>query len=117
MKERGKVLLERFHGEPACASPRRTSALGRQTNLLPGFHAAGEMGIVGQPRGLRHQRRGDGPVARAAGEYDLTALGVGNCSWIELRHRKIEGLGVALDFGLVRLETLPSASPRATSSG
>src|SRR5262249_40313199 len=78
-------------------------ALGRQTALLPGFDAPGEMGVVGQPRGLRHQRGSDRPVARAAGEYDPPALGIGNCSRIEFRHRKIERLRIALDFGLVRL--------------
>jgi len=61
------------------------------------------MGIVGQPRGLRHQRRGDGPIARAAGEHDPAALGIGDCGRIELRHREIEGFRIALDLGLVRL--------------
>src|SRR5260370_37455404 len=60
----------REDGERACASPQRASALGRQTELLPRFYSPGEMGIVGQPRGLLHQRRGDRPVARAAGEHD-----------------------------------------------
>src|SRR5262249_61613836 len=84
----------------ACASPRRASALGRQTDLLPGFDAPGEMGIVGQPRGLRHQRRGDRPVARAAGEHDPPALGSGNCSRSEFRPPKIERLQLALGFAL-----------------
>src|SRR4051794_33253314 len=78
-------------------------ALGRQTELLPGLHAAGEMAVVGQAGALRDQRCGDGAVARTAGEDDLPALRIGDRGRVELRHRKIKDLWIALDLGLVRL--------------
>src|SRR3954470_18360435 len=82
---------------------RHALALGRQTELLPRLHAAGEMAIEGQARALRDQGRGDGAITRTAGEDDLPALRIGDRGRVELRHRKIEGVGIALDLGLVRL--------------
>src|SRR3954464_3087965 len=86
---------------------RHTLALGRQTELLPRLHAAGEMAIVGQACALRDQRRGDGAIARTAGKDDLPALRIGDRGRVELRHRKIEGVGITLDLGLARLPGLP----------
>src|SRR2546430_12655893 len=110
MKKVGETRA-REDGERACASPQRASALGRQTELLPRFYSPGEVGIVGQPRGLRHQRRGDRPVARAAGEHDPATLGIGNRGPLELRHRKIESLRIALDFGLIWLADIYPQNP------
>src|SRR6476646_9542230 len=82
---------------------RHALALGRQTELLPRLHAAGEMAIVGQARALGDQRRGDGAITRTASEDNLPALRIGDRGRVELRYRKIEGLWIALDLGLVRL--------------
>src|SRR5215471_2627215 len=64
----------------------RASALGGQAELLPRFYAAGEMRVVRQACGLRHQRGGNRPVAGAAGEHDATTRRIGDCGRIELRH-------------------------------
>ena len=67
--------------------------------------------LYGKPGGLRHQRGGHRAVARAAGEHDLPALRIGDRRRIELRHREIEGLRIALDLGLVRLADIDQQDP------
>src|ERR1700742_4206917 len=62
---------------------RSAAAFGRQGRGLPCQHAAGEMLVVGEAIGLRRQRRRHRPLARAAGENHLLALGVGNVLRIE----------------------------------
>src|SRR5262249_58070217 len=57
----------------------RASALGGQAELLPRFYAAGEMRVVRQACGLRHQRGGNRPVAGAAGRHDAAGPRVRGC--------------------------------------
>src|SRR5262249_38643908 len=73
------------------------SALGRQAERLPGNDAAGEMSIVWEPRGLSHQRGGDRAIAGAAGEHDLPPPRIGYGGRVEIRHRQVERVRIALD--------------------
>src|SRR5205807_728530 len=61
--------------------------LAGETRRLPPQHAAGQMLVVWQPRGLRRERGRHRALARAAGEHDLLALGIRDRLGIEGRER------------------------------
>src|SRR5579864_5665198 len=61
--------------------------LAGETRRLPPQHAAGQMLVVRQARSLGGERGRHRALARAAGEYDLLALRIGDGLGIEGRER------------------------------
>src|SRR6185295_14839688 len=85
------------------AGRRMRSCLGRQAGLFPALDAAGEMLVVGKSGVLGDQRGRDRAIARAACEHDLLAGRIRQRGRIELRHRHVDRVRIALDLGLGRL--------------
>src|ERR1700733_301629 len=85
---------------------RSATALGRQSRGLPAQHAAGEMLVVGQARGLRRQRRRHRALTGAAGEHHLLALRIGNIRGVEARQRNNHAVRIGLGGNFVRLTNI-----------
>jgi hypothetical protein len=67
---------------------------------------AGEMRGVGKARVLRDQRSSNRAIAGTAGEDHTLAVRVGKRRGVELGHRHVDRIGIALDVGLVRLANI-----------
>jgi hypothetical protein len=61
------------------------------------------MRTIGKALFLRRQRGGHRSTSGTAGEHDLTTRGIGNGGGIKAGQRNDNGLGKALDRGLIRL--------------
>src|SRR3954452_17287101 len=82
---------------------RSATDLAGKPRRLPAEHAAGQMLVIRQASRLRRERGRDGALARAAGEHDLLAGGIGDRLGIEGRERHDDTVGIGLGFDLVRL--------------
>src|ERR1700694_2880296 len=82
---------------------RSAAGLGRQSRGLPGQHAAREVLVVGQTRGLGGERGRHRSFAGAAGKDHLLAMGIRNILRVETRKRNDDRARIGFDGNLVRL--------------
>src|SRR3569623_1231868 len=90
----GRSAKTLFSEELLVVIARSATHLAGKTRRLPAKHAAGQMLVVRQARGLRRERGCHRALARAAGKHDLLAGGIGDRLGIEGRERHDDAVGV-----------------------